>query len=487
MKKRHDRLLTLARMVGALLMVNAATMLPPALVGWIYDDGAAWGFVESAFITAGIGLLIYLPLRDRGGDFRLRDGFLIVVIAWFTLGIGGAVPLWLAERPGMSFTDAVFESVSGLTTTGATVVTGLDELPHAFLFYRQLLQWIGGMGIIVLAVAILPALRVGGMQLFKAETPGPVKDAKLTPRITETAKVLWKVYLGLTLVCALAYWVAGMNLFDAVSHAFSTMALGGFSTHDASIGHFDNPLIELVAMVFMIIAGINFSLHYLALRGITGRPYLQDTEARVFVTVLAAITAITVVTLFLSTPMGLLESLRKGSFQVVSVMTTAGFGTDTFADWPGMLPLLLLMSAFVGGCSGSTSGGMKMIRIILVVKQGMREVRQLIHPNAQIPIRLGGRTVSEPIIRAVWGFYGLYIAIFCLFSLLLMATGEDMVTAVSAAATSITNLGPGLGEVASNMQSLNDAAKWMLVLLMVMGRLEVFTLVVLFTADFWRN
>ncbi len=483
----RGRNITIQRMVGVIFMLTGLTMVPPALIGWLYQDGAAGGFVESGLITALIGALLWLPVRRHRSDLRVRDGFLIVVIAWFTLGIGGAVPLWLADNPGMSFTDAVFESVSGLTTTGATVLTGLDELPHAVLFYRQQLQWIGGMGIIVLAVAILPMLRIGGMQLFKAETPGPVKDSKLTPRITETAKALWGVYVGLTLLCALAYWLAGMSLFDAVSHAFSTMALGGFSTHDASMAWFDNPLIEMIAILFMVIAGINFSIHFMAWRGISGRPYLYDTEARVFILVLVAVSLITTLTLFFADYGGFVDSLRKGTFQVVSVMTTAGFGTDTFAAWPSMLPVLLLMLSFVGGCSGSTAGGMKVIRIILVVKQGLREVLQLIHPNAQMPIKLGGRTVSDKVINAVWGFYGLYIAMFCLFSLLVMATGVDLVTAVSAAASAINNLGPGLGEVATTMQSLNDTAKWLLILLMIMGRLEVFTLVVLFTPDFWRN
>ncbi len=483
----RGRNITIQRMVGVIFMLTGVTMLPPVLVGWYFQDGAARGFLESALLTMALGAALWYPVRGHRSDLRVRDGFLIVVIAWFTLGIGGAIPLWLADEPGMSFTDAVFESVSGLTTTGATVLTGLDDLPHAFLFYRQQLQWIGGMGIIVLAVAILPMLRIGGMQLFKAETPGPVKDSKLTPRITETAKALWGVYVGLTLLCTLFYWLAGMSLFDAVSHAFSTLALGGFSTHDASMAWFNNPLIEMIAIVFMVISGINFSIHYLAWRGVTGKPYLYDTEARVFVLVLVVVTLITALTLYFSGYSGFVDSLRKAGFHVVSVMTTAGFATDTFAYWPSMLPLLLLMLGFVGGCSGSTAGGMKMIRVILVVKQGMREVLQLIHPNAQIPIKLGGRTVSDRVINAVWGFYGLYIAMFCLFSLLVMATGVDLVTAVSAVATCINNLGPGLGEVASTMQGMNDAAKWMLSLVMIMGRLEVFTLVVLFTGDFWRN
>lgn len=485
MRQRNQ---TIQRMVGVIAMFTGMTMLPPIFVSLIYQDGALQAFGESLLLVFTLGLLTWLPVRRSRSDLRVRDGFLIVVIAWLALGLGGALPMLLLEQPSLGLTDAVFESISGLTTTGATVIVGLDHLPKAFLFYRQQLQWIGGMGIIVLAVAILPMLRIGGMQLFKAETPGPVKDSKLTPRITETAKALWSLYLSITILCMLAYWLAGMDLFDAISHAFSTVAIGGFSTHDASIAWFNNPLIEMIAIVFMFIAGINFATHFTVWRNLSGKAYLLDAETGTYAGIMLVLLVVTtLILLFNHQYPDLATTIRKSSFHVVSIMTTTGFTTDSFYLWPSMMPLMLLMASFVGGCAGSTAGGMKVIRIILVVKQGMREIMRLIHPNAEVPIKVGGKTASERVINAVWGFYALYIATFCMMSLLVMATGEEMVTAVSAVAACLNNLGPGLGDVGANFASLNGAAKWLLSLTMIMGRLEVFTLVVLFTPAFWKN
>lgn len=476
------------RIVGVLLMLFSTTMLPPMLVSVLYDDQMLAPFAVGFVVTLSTGFLLWLPVRNAGQELRRRDGFLVVVLFWTVLGLFGALPLLLADRPDVSFTDAVFESMSGLTTTGATVIVGLDTLPKSILFYRQELQWLGGMGIIVLAVAILPMLGIGGMQLYRAETPGPIKDTKLTPRITETAKALWYIYLGLTIACAGAYWAAGMSLFDAICHSFSTVAIGGFSTHDASIGHFDSALIEMVAVVFMVISGVNFALHFLAFRGRRLGAYWADDEFRAYAQILLVLAAITVVYLWLSPGLGGLgESLHHGIFQAVSIGTTTGFTTAEYASWPGFLPVMLLFASFIGGCAGSTGGGIKVVRFLMLYRQGLRELKRLIHPNAQITVKLGGKSVPDQVVSAIWGFFSAYVAVFVIMLLLLIASGLDQVTAFSAVAACINNLGPGLGEVDAHYGSLNDFAKWVLCVAMLLGRLEIFTLLVLFTPLFWRR
>ncbi|MCG6968601.1 MAG: potassium transporter, partial [Gammaproteobacteria bacterium] len=392
------------RIVGLLLMVFSFTMLPPALVGLLYGDGAVVPFLTAFCIMLVSGLALWFPVRNIQRELRIRDGFIVVVVLWIVLGLAGAIPLLLAEHPTVSFTDAVFESLSAVTTTGATVITGLDDLPHAVLFYRQQLQWLGGMGIIVLAVAILPMLGIGGMQLYRAETPGPMKDTKLTPRITETAKALWYIYLGLTVACAISYWFAGMDIFDAVGHSFSTVAIGGFSTHDNSIGYFDSAAVEVVAVVFMLLAGINFALHFLAWRSLSLKPYLLDSEVQAYFLILGIVAVISTAYLYLSDTFSSIGSaLHHGIFQAVSIGTTAGFTTAEYYAWPGFLPVLLLFTSFVGGCAGSTGGGMKVIRFLLLYKQGIREITRLIHPNALIPVKIGKKALPEKVVNAVWG------------------------------------------------------------------------------------
>jgi trk system potassium uptake protein TrkH len=429
-----------------------------------------------------------VPVRKATLDMRLRDGFLVVAGFWVVLGMFGALPFYFSSAPQISFTDAVFESVSGLTTTGATILVGLDQLPHAILFYRQQLQWLGGMGIIVLAVAILPMLGVGGMQLYRAETPGPMKDSKMTPRVTETAKALWYIYLGLTVFCGVAFWAAGMNVFDAIGHAFSTVAIGGFSTHDASIGYFNNVTIEMITVVFMFLSGINFSLHFLAWRDARVRDYFRDPEFRAYTLVLGMVTAIVFIELFRTAQYtSLLESFTKSIFQAVSIGTTTGFTTANYSLWPGHLPVMLILASFVGGCAGSTGGGMKVIRWLLIYKQGVREISRLVHPSAEIPVKLGRKAVPNRVIEAVWGFFSVYTVLFSMMILILTFTGLDIVTAFSAVAASLNNLGPGLGDVASNFASVPAAAKWVSMGAMLLGRLEIFTLLVLFSSAFWRR
>ena len=482
------RISAIQKIVGLLLALFSVTMLPPIAVSRIYGDESAAPFVIAFLLILGAGLALWVPVRKVRRELRLRDGFLVVVMFWVALSASGSVPLLLAERPDLALVDAVFESVSGLTTTGATVIVGIDGLPPSLLFYRQQLQWLGGMGIIVLAVAILPMLGVGGMQLYRAETPGPIKDAKLTPRITETAKALWYIYLALTAGCALSYWLAGMSKFDALVHSFSTVAIGGFSTHDESLGYFDSPAVEATAVVFMAISGINFALHFTAWRSRSARGYINDTEFKAYVSLLATVAVATSAYLYLSGAFSTLPSaLRYGVFQTVSISTTTGFTTTGYHDWPSFLPVLLLFASFAGGCAGSTGGGLKVIRVVLLIKQGMREIIRLIHPSAQVPIKVGGASAPHRVVDAVWGFFAIYVATFALIMLALMASGLDQITAFSATAACMNNLGPGLGAVSSHYGEIEASAKWILSAAMLLGRLEIFTLLVILTPAFWRS
>jgi trk system potassium uptake protein len=477
----------IARVLGIFLMLFSLTMLPPMLVSWIYQDGAMSAFSTALAATFGLGFLCWLPVHNARHDLRTRDGFVITVLFWLVLALSGSFPFMLAEHPQLSFTDAFFESLSGWTTTGATIMTGIDDLPKSILWYRQQLQWLGGMGIIVLAVAVLPMLGIGGMQLFRAETPGPLKDSKLTPRITETAKALWYIYLILTIACALGYWLAGMTVFDAIGHSFATVAIGGFSTHDASIGYFDSPVIEMIAVFFMLVSSLNFALHFYAWRYHSLRHYWRDAEVKFFFLVMGGGALLTVPALWLTDTYNLGDSLRYGIFEMVSIATTTGFGNADFSVWPIFLPVLLFMMAFIGGCAGSTGGGMKVIRVLLIFRQGSREIARLIHPNAIIPVKVGRMAVSERVLEAVWGFFALYVLTYMVMMLLLLATGMDHVTAFSAVGACLNNLGPGLNDVSAHYGNIGDAAKWILSFTMLLGRLEIFTLLVLVSPAFWRG
>ncbi len=480
--------LIVLKILGILLIIFSSTLLPPMAISWFTDDGAWQAFAIAYALTLVTGAACWLPRRRTQRDLRFRDGFLVVVLFWTVLATFGTVPFLLSDEPTMSITDGFFESMSGLTTTGATVLTGIDDLPVSIRYYRQQLQWLGGMGIIVLAVAVMPMLGVGGMQLYRAETPGPLKDTKLTPRITETAKALWYIYLGLTVLCAAGYWLAGMSAFDAIAHSFSTVAIGGFSTHDASFGFFQTPGISLVAMLFMVISGINFALHFGAWRSRSIACYFRDSEVLVYLCILLLVASLTfLVLLAFGTFANSHEALWHGFFQVISIGTTTGFTTAGFHWWPSLLPVMLIMMSAVGGCAGSTAGGMKVIRVILLYKQGRRETAKLVHPTALIPIKLNGRPVPEHVINSVWGFFSLYILSYVILSLAMTATGADLVTAFSAVTACLNNMGPGLGEVADNYASISNPGKWILSFAMLLGRLELFTLLVLFTGTYWRN
>ncbi len=474
------------RVTGILLMLFSVALLFPVVVALIYAENTIPTFALTFAITLFSGLILTLVGRSKR-ELRSGDGFLITVLFYLGLGLFGAIPIYLSDSINASFTDAAFESLSALTTTGATVLTGLDELPRSILFYRQLLQWLGGMGIIVLAVAILPMLGIGGMQLYRAESPGPAKDNKLTPRITETAKALWYLYLGITIACATAYFLAGMSLFDAICHSFSTVAIGGFSTHDASIGYFANPAIEAVAIVFMIIAGVNFGLHFMAWNRKNPLLYLRDRELRLYLVALLAVTTV-VCWVLIEHPATTDTPIRDGIFQAVSIATTTGYTTSNFSLWPSVVPILLLFAAFAGGCAGSTAGGVKMIRVLLIYLQGIREIRRLIHPQGVFLIKIGSQRVPDRVVDAVWGFFSFYVIIFMTMVMLVMLISElDFLTAFSAVGACLNNLGPGLGEVALNYADLPSAVKWLLIFAMLLGRLEIFTLLVLFTPAFWRR
>lgn len=477
------------KILGLLLMFfSVLANLLPVLVSLIYSDGNTGVFLTSMSIIFLVGFALFIPTARTHKELSTRDGFLVVTLFWVVLGTAGCLPFLLSPEVQLSITDAVFESLSGLTTTGATVISGLDELPKSILFYRQQLQWLGGMGIIVLAVALLPMLGIGGMQLYRAESPGPVKDNKLVPRLAETAKALWYIYLFLTVACALAYWIVGMDFFDAVSHSFTTVAIGGFSTHDASMAYFNSSAVDLVAIVFMFVAGVNFALHFTSWQQRKFLPYIGDPEFKFYSFILLLVSVVTISILYFSEVYAnFSEAFIRGLFQVVSVATTTGFTTADFSTWPLFLPYLLLYAAIIGACAGSTGGGMKVMRILLIFKQGIREVQRLIHPRATIPIKLGNEVISDRVVESVWGFFAVYVMAFMAMLLALLATGLDIVTAFSAVGACINNLGPGLADVAESYGHLNPAAKWILCFAMLLGRLEVFTLLVLFTPMFWRR
>lgn len=482
-------MLSVLHVLGLMLMMFSITYVLPMVTAVIYRDGQFVDFVVAALVCLAAGGLVWGATRRHKRELRSRDGFLLVTLGWVLMSAIATVPLLIAI-PGLSFTDAFFETMSGLSTTGATVLTGLEHLPPSINLWRAALHWYGGMGIIVLVVAILPLLGVGGMQLYKAETPGPVKNEKLTPRITETAKALWFIYLLLTLACIGALRLAGMNWFDAVFHGFSTLALGGFSNYDASIGHYDSPGIELVLIAFMLVAAMNFSRHLVAWQQKSLRTYRSDREALALLWLIGAGTAL--VTLFAwgtDTYRELPEALRHVAFNLVSVATTCGFVTQDYAAWPVFAPLLMIMLSCYACNTGSTGGGIKMFRTLVLFRQAMREMMLLVHPQAVRPVRIGDTVVQNQIVFAVLAFVVLYFGTVVVLTFALLAGGLDFVSAFTAVIACINNMGPGLGVVgpASNYQSLTDFQTWVCSLAMLLGRLEIFSVLVLFTPGYWRK
>ncbi len=483
------RIAPVLHVLGLVILIFSFTMLAPLLTALVEHDAAQFAFDESFVITLIAGFLLWLFGRRWRRELKVRDGFLLVLLVWTGLPALATLPL-LIYAPGMSFTDTYFEMISAMTTTGATVMSGLDTLPPSLNLWRHLLNWLGGMGIIVLAVAILPLLGIGGRQLLKAELPGPIKDSKLTPRIADTAKLLWAMYAALTVLCAVALKLAGMSWFDAVCHAFATLSLGGFSTHDASVGYFDSPLIEAVLIVFMLLAALNFVTHFLAFRQRSLAAYRHDPEVRgVLGLILLSCLGISLYVWLAGTYPSYLTALRHVSFNLVSIATDCGFASTDFGAWPMFAPMWMLFLSCVAASSGSTGGGLKMIRAVLMYRQGIRELERQLHPAARLPVKIGTHAVPNQIVFAVQAFVMMYIATVVTMTLVLLASGLDFVSAFSAVIACINNAGPGLNEVgpATNYAGLNDFQTWLLAFTMLLGRLELFTVFVLFTRTFWRG
>lgn len=481
--------LPLLPILGFVITLLALAMLVPLTFAFVGSDAALFAYDGAILITLGCGSLLWWATRRHKRELQPRDGFLLVTLIWTVLPVFAMLPLLFA-LPGLSVTDAYFEAMSGLTATGATVLTGLDHLPLSINVWRCLLQFIGGLGVVVLAVAILPLLGVGAAQLFKAEIPGPMKDAKLTPRIAETARGLWVVYVGLSVLCMLAYRAAGMDWPDAFMHMCTTMGLGGFSSHDASFGYWNSPAIETVAIVFMVLAGISFARYFVVWRTRSLVPLLRDVEARAFVLALAGSTALIALYLVAHREYPTVgEAVRHTAFHVVSLATTTGYASTDYAQWPLFAPMLMIMLGCFAGCAGSAAGGIKMVRVLVLAKQAYRELARIVHPRAVLPVTLGGTTVAPPVIASVIAYMMIYGATLAGLTLALLFSGLEPITAATAVVASVNNIGPGLGDVgpAVNFQGLTDFQTWVCTLGMLVGRLELLSVMVLLTPQFWRK
>lgn len=476
------------RPLGILLMAFSAAFLPPIGVSLYFDEGALQPFLAGAAVNFAIGFVMWIVGRLHRRELKSRDGFLLVALIWMLLAATATVPMILGL--GMSFTDAYFETVSGLTTTGATVITGLDHIPHAHNLWRHELTWLGGLGIIGLAMAVLPLLGVGGMQVYRAEATGPIKDSKLTPRFVQTARSIWSIYFGLTSACILAFHLGGMSWFDALCHAFSVMSLGGFSTHDASMGYFDSPLLEALAVIFMLLAGINFATHFVCWRARSLRPYLRDPEIyTMLVLVLVSGIGIAGYIWLLDIYPSIWTALRHAVFNIVSLGLTCGLASTDYGQWPVFASLWMLVLSCVLSAAGSTGGGIKMIRLLILFKQSARELMNLIHPSAVSTLKVGGQVISDRTVLSVFGFIHLYTISIVSLSFLLIISGIDFATAFGAVIATINNAGPGLGIVgpAGTYQPFTDFQTWICTVAMLVGRLEVFVLIVLLTPTFWKE
>ena len=476
------------KVIGIFVTSFSFTYLIPIIISYIYDDGQAQYFLITFLITFVLGLILWVPCHKTDGKLKTRDGFLIVSLFWTTLSCISALPLIISPAVHLPITHALFEATSGFTTTGATVLTDLQSLPKSILWYRTQLHFFGGMGIVILAVAIMPLLGMGGMALFKVEVSGQIKEDKLTPRIAQTARNLWSVYLILLAACIIVYYIGGMDLFDAITHGFTTVATAGFSNYDDSLGHFNSKFIDIAAIIFMFVSSINFTTHFLAFRQKKPKLYLESSELRAFAAI--CLTAIFLVALGLYQFQvfdSIGDIILQATFAIVSMITTTGLTITNFSEWPSYLPILIVFITFIGGCSGSTAGGMKVIRVILLTKQAMREVKLLIHPHGKFPIRLNKRVVHNDILGSVWAFLGIYAFSTAILTLVMTAFGLSPLDAFSAVAACLNITGPGLGAVSSTYGDLPAGALSTLMFTMILGRLEIFTLFVLITPSFWRQ
>jgi trk system potassium uptake protein TrkH len=475
------------RLIGLLVFFVGLSMALALFVSLVYEEPSTWDLAVSMGITCVAGLLIFLGTRtEEVSQLSHRDGVAIVSLGWFVAGAVGALPFLLSGSID-NFTDAYFESISGFTTTGASILSDIEKLPKGILMWRSIIQWLGGMGIIVLSIAILPFLGIGGMQLYKAEIPSPVVD-KLKPRISDTAKVLWKVYILITVLQILLLLGGGMSPFDSVCHTFCTMPTGGFSPKNKSVAHYDSPYFDGVIIVFMLLAAINFSLHYRLLRGEVG-VFGKDPECRVFLGLVGVLTLLVTLDIYGSVYPSLTQAFRYGAFQVSSLITTTGFVTADYDTWPSLSRSVLVLSMFLGGMAGSTGGGIKTMRIMLLAKHTYQEIFRIIHPHAVRTVKLGGKPIPGDIMSSIWGFFFLYLGIYMISALVLAGMGMDPISAFSAVAACIFNVGPGLGLVgpAQNYLAVPFLGKWVLILGMILGRLEIYTVIVLFMPEYWRK
>ena len=463
-------------------MFFSISFIVPIITSFIYKDGALSVFVITFSVVFMVGFLGWLISKNNTEDMTHKDGFLVITLFWIVLSSAGSIPFILS---GMTFIDSFFESMSGITTTGATVIPNLSALPESLLLYRQLLQWMGGMGLIVLAIAVMPLLGIGGGQLYKTEIPGAMNDQKLTPRIKETAQALWLIYLLLTIFCSVLYFFAGMNAFDAISHSLSTVSIGGFSTYNNSIGHFDNGLIETVCIIFMLLSALSFTLHYFAFYMKKPLKYLHDPELRFFISIMACIFLLSILINYFSNYEQ--ASIRELLFHSVSIVTTTGFSIGDTNQWNPSIGFLFLIGAFIGACSGSVGGGIKSWRVLIMINYAYINLKKMIHPNAVISLKIGTKNVENDVAASVWGFFSIYVLSFIILLLGLVVTGLDFQSAFSAIGACLNNLGPGLGEVAQTYASVTATGKAILSFAMILGRLEIFTLLVLFMPIFWQK
>ena len=473
---------SIINLFSILVAFFSLSLLVPLVVSFIFDDGSSNIFITTFLLIFIPSIIAWQLTKKSKEEMGVKEGFVIITLFWIVLSLVGSIPFYLY---GMSFVDSFFESMSGITTTGATVISGLNNMPESVLFYRQLLQWMGGMGLIVLAIAVMPLLGIGGGQLYKTEIPGALSDQKLTPRIKETAQALWLIYLGLTVVCALLYFAFGMSAFDAISHSLSTVSIGGFSTHDESIGYFNSISIEVICMVFMLLSALSYALHYFAVYKKKPLKYFHDSELRFFVSILSVVISLS---LLLSIIVGFDGgSFREILFQSVSIVTTTGFVSTDYSSWPTSITFLLLIGAFIGACSGSVGGGIKSWRVLIMINHAKINIMRLVHPNAVVSLKIGSKAVDDKVAESVWGFFSIYVICFMLLLLSLLATGMDFESSFSAIGACLNNLGPGLGQVAETYGSVSNFGKSILALAMILGRLEIFTLLVLFTTVFWQK
>mgnify|MGYP001238432740 FL=1 len=465
-----------------LVLLFSLSYVFPIVVSLVFNDNSLYLFLPTFIFVGALGLIGFFFTKGVQRDLSAKDGFVIIVMFWLVLSLAGSIPFYLS---GMSPIDSFFESMSGITTTGATVISNIETLPESLKFYRQLLQWMGGMGLIVLAIAVMPLLGIGGGQLFKTDIPGAMGEQRLTPRIQETAKALWSIYFGLTILCAILYAIAGMSFFDAVSHAMSTVSIGGFSTYNNSIGHFNNLTIEIICMVFMLLSAMSFALHYFSIYKSKSLKYFYDPELKFFVSILLIIFILALSINILSGQSNL--SLRELAFHTVSTVTTTGFGVSDTSTWSFSISFLLLIGAFVGACSGSVGGGVKSWRVMIMLNHAYSNIVKMIHPNSVVTLKVGTKSVDDNVATSVWGFFSIYVISFVILLLAVLISGLDLETAFSSVGACLNNLGPGLGMVSDNYSEINSFAKGVLAFSMLLGRLEIFTLLIIITPMFWAK